>query len=166
MSKLLKIGAIALMFLVFSAFGVHKFYVGMFQLEFVAHKKEIQITTRLFIDDVNVALEKKYSKKTFIAEAKESKEDQVFLQNYIAENFKIKINNQPKSFVFLSKEVDNNVLVCYFKIKDIPKVNSLQIENSIMMELFSEQQNIIQFNNNGKKSSLLLTSETTAGTLK
>lgn len=166
MRKPLKIGAIAVMFVLFSAFSAHKFYVGMFQLEFVPQKKEIQITTRLFIDDVNEALEKKYRKRTFIAEDKESKEEQVFLQNYIAEKFKIKINNQPKSFVFLSKEVDNNVLICYFKIKDIPKVNSLEIENSIMTELFSEQQNIIQFNNNGKKSSLLLTSETITGVLK
>lgn len=166
MSKHVKIVTIAFMFVLFSAFAVHKFYVGMFQLEFVAQKKELQITTRLFIDDVNDALEKKYHKRTFIADPKESKEDQISLQNYIVEKFKIKINNQSKAYFFLSKEVENNVLICYFKIKDIPKINSIEIENSIMTELYPEQQNIIQFNNNGKKSSLLFTEETTTGTLK
>ena len=166
MNKGFRIIGFVLLFLLFASFVAHKFYVGMFQLEFVAPKKELQITIRLFIDDVNAALEKKYNKRTFIADEKESKEDQILLQNYIVEKFKIKINNQLKAYSFISKEVENNVLICYFKIKNIPKINSLEVENSILTELYPEQQNIIQFNNNGKKSSLLLTEESRNGMLK
>ena len=166
MYKSLRNAGFLVLFILFTSLVAHKFYVGMFQLNYVAQKKELQITTRFFIDDVNDALEKKYHKRTFIADEKESKEDQVFLEKYLAEKFKIKINNQSKAYSYLSKEVENNVLICYFKIKDIPKINSLEVENSILTELYPEQQNIIQFNNNGKKSSLLLTEETTNGMLK
>ena len=166
MNKGLKLGVGVLTFFLVSSFVVHKFYVGMFQLEFVAKKKELQITTRLFVDDLNEVLEKKHLQKIFLGEPKESKQDEVFLQNYIAEKFKIKINNQSRSYMFISKEIENNFLICYFKIKDISKINSLEIENSILTELFPEQQNIIQFNNNGKKSSLLLSEETINGMLK
>ncbi|WNM19208.1 DUF6702 family protein [Flavobacterium capsici] len=166
MSKIFKISFGILMFFLISSFIIHKFYVGMFQLEFVPQKKELQITTRLFIDDLNEALKKKFHKKTFLAEENESKEDVVLLQKYFSEKFKIQINGQTKSYVFLSKEIENNVLICYFKIKDIQKINSLEIENSILTDLFPEQQNIIQFNDNGKKSSLLLTDETIKGMLK
>ena len=166
MNRYFKISSIVLIVFLLSSFVAHKFYVGMFQIEFVAPKKELQITTRLFINDINDALEKKYHKKTFLAEKNETKEDVVLLQKYFSEKFKIHVNNQPKNYTFLSKEVENNVLICYFKIKDIPKIYSLEIENSILTELFSEQQNIIQFNNNGKKSSLLLTEDTIKGMLK
>jgi hypothetical protein len=54
-------------FLVFSSFGLHKFYTAIYQIEFVPKKKMIQITTRIFIDDLNEALEKKYKQKVFIA---------------------------------------------------------------------------------------------------
>jgi hypothetical protein len=149
-----------------SSFATHKFYVGMFQLEYVPKKKELQITTRVFINDLNDALEKKYHKTTYLGEPTESKYDDELMKKYFSEKFKIQINGEPKSYVLLSKEVENNVLVCYFKIKDVPKINSLEVENSILTELFSEQQNIIQFDNNGKKQSVLLTSETIKGMLK
>ena len=155
-----------LIMIVLSSFAVHKFYVGMFQMKFVPQKKEMQITTRIFIDDINLALEKKFHKKTFIGEPKETKEDEVLMQKYIAEKFKVKINGQAKSYTFLSKEIETNVVICYLKIKDLAKVNSLEIENSILMEIYPEQQNIIQFDNNGEKQSLLLTEETFKGKLK
>ena len=49
---------LAIAFLVFSSFGMHKFYTAIYQIEFVSKKKMIQITTRIFIDDLNEALEK------------------------------------------------------------------------------------------------------------
>lgn len=152
--------------IVLSSFAMHKFYVGMFQMKFVPQKKELQITTRIFIDDINLALEKKFHKKTFIGEPKETKEDEVLLQKYIAEKFKLKINNQSKNFVFLSKEIENNVVICYLKVNELSKINSLEVENSILMEVYPEQQNIIQFDNNGEKNSLLLTEDNFKGMLK
>lgn len=152
--------------IVLSSFAMHKFYVSMFQMKFVPQKKELQITTRIFIDDINLALEKKFRKKTFIGEPKETKEDEVLLQKYIAEKFKLKINNQSKSFVFLSKEIENNVVICYLKVKELSKINSFEVENSILMEIYPEQQNIIQFDNNGEKNSLLLTEDNFKGMLK
>ena len=53
---------LAIAFLVFSSFGMHKFYTAIYQIEFAPKKKMIQITTRIFIDDLNKALEKKYKK--------------------------------------------------------------------------------------------------------
>lgn len=152
--------------IVLSSFAVHKFYVGMFQMKFVPQKKELHITTRIFVDDLNLALEKKFHKKTFIGEPKESKEDEVLMQKYIAEKFKLKIKGQAKNYTFLSKEMENNVVICYFKIKELTQITSLEVENSILMEIYPEQQNIIQFDNNGEKNSLLLTEDNFKGMLK
>lgn len=152
--------------IVLSSFAMHKFYVGMFQMKFVPQKKELHITTRIFVDDLNLALEKKFHKKTFIGEPTESKEDEVLMQKYIAEKFKLKIKSQAKNYTFLSKEMENNVVICYFKIKELTQITSLEVENSILMEIYPEQQNIIQFDNNGDKNSLLLTEDNFKGMLK
>ncbi|WP_235921995.1 DUF6702 family protein [Flavobacterium phycosphaerae] len=126
----------------------------------------VQITTRIFIDDLNEALRNKYHKKTFIGTERETPEDVVLMKKYMSEKFKVTINGQPKAMNYLSNELENNVVICYLNVRDISKVTSLEVENSILTEVYSEQQNIIQFNNNGKKQSLLLTNETTKGTLK
>lgn len=148
------------------AFTTHKFYTAIYQINFVPKKKMVQITTRIFIDDLNEALENKFHKKIFLASDNETPDDLVFLKKYLAENFSIKINGQLKPMNFLSKEVEDNILICYLNCKDISKINSFEVQNTIITEMHSDQQNIIQANFNNKKSSLLLTSETYKGMLK
>ena len=67
---------------------------------------------------------------------------------------------------FRSKEIEANVLICYFRITDISKISKLEIENSALTELCPEQQNIIQATISGEKQSLLLTAENFKGMLK
>jgi len=153
-------------FIVFSALSFHRFYTAIFQINFVPQKKMIQITTRIFADDLNDALKNQYHKTTFLGTEKETPEDTVLLKKYLSENFKLTVNGKPQAMNYLSDEVEDNVIICYLNIKDVLKINSLAIENSILTEIHPEQQNIIQFNNNGTKKSLLLTSETTKGMLK
>jgi hypothetical protein len=78
----------------------------------------------------------------------------------------VQSNGVSKALNYLSKDIDGNVVICYFSVKDLPKISSVAIENSALMELNEEQQNIIQANINGEKQSLLLTSENFKGMLK
>lgn len=126
----------------------------------------IQITSRIFIDDMNDALEKKYHKKTFVGTDRETADDVVLMKKYLAEKFVLKLNGSAKPMNFLSKEVEANVIVSYFSIKEVSKINSLSIENSALLEVNEEQQNIIQANISGEKESLLLTSDNFRGVLK
>lgn len=126
----------------------------------------IQITTRIFIDDLNEALEKKYKQKVYIATEKEASQDVELMKKYFAEKFQMKVNGKLKPMNFLSKEVEENVVICYLSIKEISKIKTLEVENSIITEVHDQQQNIIQAKFNGEKHSLLLTSETTKGILK
>lgn len=151
---------------VFSSMTVHKFYVAIYQVNHVQEKKMLQITARVFIDDINEAIEKKYHKKSYLALDNETPEQVELLKKYIAEKFKIKVNGQSKPLEFLSKESEDNVIICYLRIKDVSKITSLEVENSMIMENHFEQQNIIQANFNGNKHNLLLTSENCKGMLK
>ncbi|WP_309641899.1 DUF6702 family protein [Flavobacterium sp.] len=164
MKKTLILGMI--LFVTLTAFAVHKFYISIYQINYVAPKKRVEITTRIFIDDLNKALQLKYTKTTHIGEPTETPEDVAFMNQYLAEHFTIKINGTKKPFVFVSKELENNVVIGYYKINDIAKVTSLDIKNTSLMDMFSDQQNVIQTTCNGKKQSLLLTNENTSGVLK
>jgi hypothetical protein len=88
------------------------------------------------------------------------------MKKYILDNFSLKVNGQLKPINYLSKEMEGNVIICYFNIKDISKIKSLEVKNSALIELNSEQQNIIQSTIYGEKQSLLLTEETLSGMLK
>ena len=160
-------GLIGILFISLSAFTFHKFYMGIFQVNYAAEKKMVQITSRIFIDDLNNGLEKKYHKKTFVGTEKETQADVDLLKKYLADNFSIKINGQSKPITFLSKEVEaGDVLVCYSRIKDIDKFKTIEISNSVLVEWNAEQQNITHISAFGTKKSVLFTESSRKEVLK
>jgi hypothetical protein len=157
MKKISLILFLGLLFVVFSGFEVHKFYMAIYQINYAPEKKMIQITSRIFVDDLDKALEKKYHKKIALSLAKIDPEDLILLKKYLSENFSIKVNGQPKSIQFLSSELDSDVLICYSNIREIAKINSLEIYNSVLTDWNSDQQNITHITTNGTKRSILFT---------
>jgi hypothetical protein len=162
-----RIGVICfLLFITLSSFTIHKFYIAIYQINFVPEKKRIEITSRIFVDDLNAALEKRFKVKTHIGDATETTDDVSKMNQYLLEHFKIKVNGAPKNIIFISKEMESNVVVGYYKIVEVSNVKSMYVENKSLMEVFSEQQNIIQTNINEKKQSLLLSADNWSGVLK
>ena len=126
----------------------------------------LQITTRIFVDDLNNAIGKRYTKKSNLGSENETVEDLNLLKRYFGEKLSFNVNGQVRHMLFLSKEMEGDVLICYFTIKEIKKINSLEIYNSIITEGISEQQNIMHFNVLGTKNTLLFTESTSKGVLK
>ncbi len=167
MKKIILYPFFGLLFLALTAFGVHKFYMGVYQINYAPEKKMLQITSRIFVDDLNNALEKKYHKKTFVGTEKETAEDLVVLKKYLADHFAIKVNGQSKQITFLSKEMEaGDVLVCYSRIKDIDKIKTLEILNAVLVDWNLEQQNITHVSVLGVKKSVLFTASSRKEVLK
>ncbi|WP_238321130.1 DUF6702 family protein [Flavobacterium saliperosum] len=144
---------------------MHKFYVGIYQIHYVANKKEVQVTARIFIDDLEKALEAKHKKKIYLSTPKEIAETNGFIKSYLSEKMQIKVNSSVKDLKFLGKETEDNVLICYLTTPVPEKIKSIEIVNSVLTEIFSEQQNIVHININGNKKSLLLTDSEPEGYL-
>jgi hypothetical protein len=157
--------AFLLLFFVLTGFSMHKFYVSIYQIDYAQDKSMLQITSRIFVDDLNAVLKSKFNKETHLGAANESEEDVVLMKKYLLEKFSIKVNGNPKAINYLSKELEANVLICYYNIKEIKKIKSIEIQNTALFELNSEQQNIIQTNIYKKKKNLLLTSDNVKGLL-
>ncbi|MGO4770652.1 DUF6702 family protein [Flavobacterium sp. W22_SRS_FK3] len=167
MKKIVVYPLIGILFLAVSSFTFHKFYMGVFQVNYAAEKKMIQITSRIFVDDLNKGIEKKYNKKTFIGTDKETPADIDLLKKYLSENFTIKVNGQLKPISFLSKELEaDDVLVCYSRITAIEKFKILEISNTVLVDWHVEQQNITHVTAFGTKKSVLFTDSSRKEVLK
>ena len=165
MKKAVKFILVLFLFVSLTSMAVHKFYVSVNQIDFVPKKKALEITSRIFIDDLDLALEKKFKKKVYLATSRETADAKELLQKYFSEKFLVKVNGQQMQINFLGKEEEENVLICYFNIKDVQKVTFLEIKNTVLMELY-DQQHIFHTNISGEKKSILLTNETASAVLK
>lgn len=157
--KLFKKIIVFLLFItLFSSFVMHKFYVSICQINYAQEKKMLQITTRIFVDDLNSILNSKYHQKTYLGETNESENDIALLKKYLNEKIQFKVNGVIKNLYFANKEMEGNVLICYLSIKDVAKIKSLEIQNSVLHDYTEEQQNIIQTKIYNKKESFVFTS--------
>ncbi len=146
-----------IMVLLLSSFAWHKFYVSVTQIDYVPNKKRIEITHRIFIDDLEKALEKKYKKKVYLTSNKELPEAETLIKDYLKENVKISINKKAQNLEFLAREVEGDVLIFYTKIAISKKINTFEIFNSLLIDIYKEQQNIVHVNINSNKNSFLFT---------
>lgn len=157
MKSKLNIGLLILCMVLCSSFVWHKFYVSVTQVDYVPSKKRIEITSRIFIDDLEKALTKKHKRKLNITSSNELPEAEEWIKSYLNEKIKISINNKPQKIEYLTKDVEGDVIIIYTKIANSKKINTFEIYNSLLTETFQDQQNIVHTNINGNKKSFLLT---------
>ena len=140
-----------------SSFSAHKFYVSVTQIDYVPSKKRVEITSRIFIDDLEKGLTKKYNKKVNLTSTKELPEAEELIKSYLKEKIKVSINKKPQNIEFLARELEGDVLILYTKIAVSKKINTFEIYNSLLTEVYADQQNIVHTNINSNKKSILLT---------
>lgn len=134
----------------------HKFYVSVNQIFFNTDKNRIEITNRIFIDDLNASLRLIQNDNFEIEDMTEYSDSYKVFYNYYQSNFNIKINNKECLILIKSFEIENDVFVIYALIDKVSKIKSFELENNLLFELYPSQQHINHIDiNNSKKSTLL-----------
>ncbi len=163
----LRYSFILILLLLFAFTTMHKFYVSVTNVQYSEEENSLQITSRIFIDDLENVLEERYGVQMNLATEKESEEANYYVEKYMRSKLVLSADGKDRAFVFLGKKYDNDLIICYLEIEDIdlPKLKIIEIENDILTDMFEEQQNIVHFRINGKKKSFVLVKENNKGML-
>ncbi len=165
MIKKIKYLSLSIVVFMLMAMAWHKYYVAVFQFNYVPSKKEIQITSRIFIDDLEAAFVKKYKRNFYLGTSTEVANANEYLKKYFSERIHVKVNGKEKPIKFLGKETEDDILICYYTLPAESAVKTLWVGNTTLLEMFDDQQNIIHVNIKGNKKSLLFTNNETEGLL-
>ena len=150
----------------FAFTSLHKYYISVTQVDFIEEKQSVQITTRIFIDDFERLLRERYDESITLAGKVEPKTTDIYIDKYLKERIKVKINNETVSLHFLGKEYDQDIMRCYLEIEGISSIKSFEITNRVLFDLFKEQQNIVKTKINSKQKSFILIPEKDSALLK
>ena len=83
-------GLIILLVIPMLAFtAVHKYYVSVTQIDYVEERGELQITSRLFIDDLEKLLRERYDEGITLAGENETKKVDIYLEKYLKQKIGI-----------------------------------------------------------------------------
>lgn len=144
------------LFLLFWLNIFHPFYVSVTDIVHNKSTGTVQVSVRLFFDDFEKALEKKYQKKVNILKPSDRKEVDVLISAYIKDHLSIKANGKMLDLKYQGYEIEEDAAWCYFETSKVTTIKKLDVENDIFFEQHASQSNMIHTTVNGKRQSTKL----------
>ncbi len=119
-----------------------------------------QVSTKFFLDDIELALKKQTKKDLNIGTKQELPQTNELLLDYMAKHLVLEQKNMPLKYKFVGKEIEDETLWVYL---ETPKTaqKSLQITNRILIECYGDQLNLLHFVGKNQKKTFKFSSENT-----
>lgn len=151
--------------LVLVSFIIHPFHVSVCEIQYDEETKALQITQKIFLDDLERGL-REYSGEKFDITEKAS-EDKVnrILEAYYPEKMQVFVNGKFRGFQYLGFEIEEDAMWCYLEIEKVRGLKSLQVTNTILFETFEDQSTILHIQKSGKIRSFRLSNDETSAQL-
>lgn len=140
--------------IIFSAFqGLHKFYVSVTDINVLETKGAIQITSRIFLDDLEIALQNVSNEPNLTLSPSVSEQ----VKSYIISNFEVLVNGIAVELNYLGEEFDDDMIYVYMEVEGLDDISSLKISNSVLFDVYDQQEHVIKIKTENKSKSFILT---------
>ncbi len=140
-----------ILFLIFGFINFHPYYVSNTDINYDSTSKNIEITCRIFTDNLEDALEKSTKKSINILQPKNKEEINQLINQYLNNHFKLTVNGKIKSFQFIGYEQNEDAIWVYIETPEIEVPKKIEITNSLLYDYFPQQINMVHYSVNGEK---------------
>ena len=137
--------------------GIHPFHVTVCEIEHDPETKALQISQRVFLDDLEETLNSVYSVKMDIVQPEDRLMRDSLIKDYILKHLIITVDGKQRKRTYLGHEVDKDVLWSYIEYYGVKKMTRLHITNTLFFELYEDQNTLIHMEYNGETISKKLT---------
>lgn len=134
----------------------HPFHVSVCDVVVNQDTKSIQISQRVFLDDMEQTLNNTYGAKLIIDEESMKQVRDSLIELYLADRIEILIDGKVKEANYLGSEFEEDGIWCYIEIKGVKKLKELEITSSVLLDEFDDQANIIHFSKGDYEKSVKL----------
>lgn len=135
----------------------HPIHVSVSEINYSEKDKALQITSRIFIDDLELSIRnhRKEPEMDLLA-PKNGLTTDLLLSEYLKDHFKIKLDGKLQKMKLLGHEVEDVAIVCYIEIENVKKIKAIEVFNDIITETFDDQSNLVHVTFQGPVKSVRL----------
>lgn len=143
----------------FSSFNdkKHPYYISLVDVKYNTNEKSLQISTRMFTNDLEDALRKTSKTNIDILNPKVKSQADSILFNYIKQRLNFTINSKKQKLSFIGYESEDESIWAYLEIKKAPLPKKLSVETKLLYDFLSNETNIVHAEINGVKKSSKVT---------
>lgn len=139
------------------SFLFHPLHISVTEIEYNDKVKSLQIISRIFVDDLETAIkDEKKLPNLDILNPKGDQDTKALITEYLEKHFAISLDGKKQKMSFLGYEEENFAFVCYIEIEKVEGFKTLEVENTLITDTYSDQSNLVHVTYNGPVKSARL----------
>lgn len=121
----------------------HDFHTSLTEINYNPSSRSLEITIRVFTDDLENALTKHSGKKISINSTTKAEHDPL-IEQYIHKHFALlSPGKENKKGSYIGRETEGDATWLYYEILNCQAIRGYTLVNDIMQELFDDQTNLV-----------------------
>jgi hypothetical protein len=125
-------------------FFIHPVYISSTNI--IISDEILEIKIKLFRDDLEDGLRDFHGFSISIDSSNKIEKNKSLINQYINDKLTLEINNEKINFFIIDYSLINDVLEVYFTKNFTKKTKDIRITNQLLIEIYSEQSNIMFLN--------------------
>ncbi len=132
--------------------SMHPVHVSVTTIEINTDSSEVMVQVKLFTDDFQRLVSSMYETELKLGTKEEHSEANSYMFGYLNNKLFIELNNKPLELYFFDRKMNEESIWIIMKGKvEKPKkgkylLRSAAVENSILLDLYDDQSNLVIFN--------------------
>ena len=135
----------------------HPFYLGVIDIKQNAKQHSLNLSVKLFVNDLEDALKKTSSKNIDLLNPKNKQEMETELFAYIKKRLAVSVNRKAVTLDFIGYEREEEAIWTYIEIKKVSQPRTISVDTKLLYDFLPQQSNIIHAEINGIKKSSKIT---------
>ena len=142
----------------------HPIHLSITEIEHNEKSKALQITMRIFIDDLELSIQKKINDEELdLLDPGKGRTTDQLVKEYLADRVKVKVDKKAVKATYLGNEIEGPAMICYIEVENVKKFSTIEITNLVILETHDDQSNLVNVNYKEKVKSLRLTNDDPTG---
>lgn len=134
----------------------HPYYVSVTEVRIDTREQTLQVSCRMFMDDLEDALAKLYDQKVDILSSVTNQSLNGEFFQYIRQHLTIQVGGVFMQPQMLGYEIEEEAVWCHLELKQMTETGPVKITNTLLYDYIPGQTNIIHCYYNGVRKSLKL----------
>ena len=144
----------------------HVFYVSVTRVKWHAEEARLDVTVRIFTDDLEEAIVAAGGPRLRLWTGQAHEDRDRHVADYLAARLAFRVNGEDRQLAYAGMEDALDATACLVQITDVGRVESIEVENRILIDMFDTQANVMRFDVAGEKKFVNLSKKYFRGTVR
>ncbi|MBV7531895.1 DUF6702 family protein [Chitinophaga sp. sic0106] len=136
--------------------AMHPFYASVTEITHNAAHQELEVSTRIFTDDLEKTLKKQFKTSFDIIKPANRKQVEGFIAAYLQQHLSVKVDGKPVALKFIGYKIEEDAVWSFLEVGHVAAPKKVEVRNDVLYEQHATQTNMVHVIVGGKRQSYKL----------